>query len=165
MEPLYEDAKAAVDTEQCRVLSPEVSAVAVCMRTSQWIISDKVIRPPIHVLLGVFSGLTSLSVCLPACLPAAHLDGWLNAVVGVAAERNSFLNTSQIPLIRSTLHCLAPFQRGTLCEAKLIHTSAITVIPHSIFMGSWKCICPQKVRDLKSLCSRDCGFPVSSSRV
>lgn len=148
MEPLCEEA--AVDTEQRRVLSPEVSAVPVCMCASQWIISDKVIRPPIHVLLGAFSGLTSpVTARLPASCPFRRV---VNAAVSVAAKRNSFLNTSQIPLIRSTLHCLAAFQqtlRGTTREAKLVHTSPITFIPHSIFMGSPKCICPQKVRDLK----------------
>lgn len=62
--------------------------------TSQWIISDKVIRPPIHMLLGVFSSPTSP---LPASCPFREV---VNTVVGVAARRDSFLNTFQIPLIR-----------------------------------------------------------------
>lgn len=45
---------------------------------SQWIISDKVIRPPIHMLLGVFSNPTSP---LPASCPFREV---VNTVVGVA---------------------------------------------------------------------------------
>ena len=71
--------------------------------TSQWIISDKVIRPPIHMVLGVFSNPTSP---LPASCPFREV---VNTVVGVAAKCDSFLNTFQIPLIRSTLLCLASF--------------------------------------------------------
>lgn len=40
MEPLYEDAKAAVDTEQCAVLSPEVSAwPRACARANESLVT------------------------------------------------------------------------------------------------------------------------------
>lgn len=62
---------------------------------SQWVISDKAIRPPIHMLLGVyFHNLTSP---LPASCPFRKV---VKTVVGVAAKRDSFLNAFQILLIR-----------------------------------------------------------------
>lgn len=105
---------------------------SVC--ASQWIISDKVIRPSIHMLLGVFSNPTSP---LPGRCPFREV---VNTVVGVAAKRDSFLNTFQIPLIRSTLLCLASFHQ-TLQSTLWVSDMYSQTHPHALhFIIKWACI-------------------------